>query len=226
MSIFVTEIIDEEWGNSFELTGIGYGALIAVMLLILLLGCVVSNAEGKKKIGTKQLVFSAAAMALAMVTSEIKLIVDMPMGGSVTLCSMLFICLIGYLFGLRTGLTAAVAYGFLQLVSNPYIISIPQMLTDYIFAFGALGLSGIFSNKKQGLLKGYLLGVLGRYFFTFLSGMIFFGSYAASYNMTAPVYSLVYNGSYLGLEALITIILILLPPVSKGILKVKNIVNE
>lgn len=34
MSIFVTEIIDEEWGNSFELTGIGYGVLIAVMLLI------------------------------------------------------------------------------------------------------------------------------------------------------------------------------------------------
>ena len=94
MSIFVTEIIDEEWGNSFELTGIGYGVLVAVMLLILLLGCIISNADGKKKIGTKQLVFSAAAMALAMVTSEIKLI-DMPMGGSVTLCSMLFICLIG-----------------------------------------------------------------------------------------------------------------------------------
>ena len=111
MSVFVTEIIDEEWGNSFELTGIGYGVLIAVMLLIFLLGCVISNTEGKKKIGTKQLVFSAAAMALAMVTSEIKLI-DMPMGGSVTLCSMLFICISGYLFGLRTGLMAAVALVF------------------------------------------------------------------------------------------------------------------
>ena len=225
MSIFVTEIIDEEWGNYYDLTGIGYGTLIAVMLLFLLLGCVVSNADGKKKIGTKQLVFSAVAMALAMITSEIKLI-DMPMGGSVTLCSMLFICLIGYLFGLRTGLTAAIAYGFLQLIINPYIISIPQMLTDYIFAFGALGLSGIFSNKKLGLVKGYLLGIIGRYFFTFLSGMIFFGSYAASYNMTAPVYSLVYNGSYLGPEALITIVLISLPPVSKGILRVKDMVSE
>lgn len=225
MSAFVTEIIDEEWGNSFELTGIGYGTLIVIMLLILLLGCVVSNADGKKKIGTKQLVFSAVAMALAMVASEIKLI-DMPMGGSVTLCSMLFICLIGYLFGLRVGLTAAIAYGFLQLIINPYIISIPQMLTDYIFAFGALGLSGVFFNKKLGLVKGYLLGVLGRYFFTFLSGMIFFGSYAAGYNMTAPVYSFVYNGSYLGLEALITVIIMLLPPVSKGMLKVKDMVNE
>ena len=224
MSIFVTEIIDEG-RNSFGLTSIGYGALVVVMLLILLLGCVISNADGKKKIGTKQLVFSAVAMALAMVTSEIKLI-DMPMGGSVTLCSMMFICLIGYLFGLRTGLTAAVAYGFLQLIINPYIISIPQMLTDYMFAFGALGLSGFFSGKKLGLVKGYLLGVLGRYFFTFLSGMIFFGEYAASYNMSAPVYSFVYNGAYLGMEALISVILISLPPVSKGLLKVKDMIRE
>lgn len=225
MSIFVTEIIDEEWGNSFDLTGIGYGALIAIMLLVLLVGCVVSNADGKKKIGAKQLAFSAVAMALAMITSGIKL-VDMPMGGSVTLCSMLFICLIGYLFGLRVGLTAAISYGFLQLIINPYIISIPQMLTDYIFAFGALGLSGIFSNKKLGLVKGYLLGVAGRYFFTFLSGMIFFGSYAASYHMTAPVYSFVYNGAYLGLEALISVVLISLPPVSRGLLKVKDMIRE
>lgn len=225
MSIFATEIIDEEWGNYFELTGVGYGTLIGIMILVLLLGCVISNGRGKKTIGTKQLVFSAMAMALAMVTSMIKL-VDMPMGGSVTLLSMLFITLIGYLFGLRTGLTAAIAYGLLQLVVDPYIISIPQMLTDYIFAFGALGLSGVFSGKKNGLLKGYLLGVLGRYFFAFLSGMIFFGSYAAGYHMSAPVYSLVYNGAYLGLEALITVIIILLPPVSKGLLKVKNMVTE
>lgn len=225
MSIFVTEIIDEEWGNYFELTGAGYGVLIAIMIAVLLAGCVISNANGKKKIGTKQLVFSAMAMALAMVTSMIKLI-DMPMGGSVTLCSMLFICLIGYLFGFRTGLTAAIAYGFLQLIIDPYIISIPQMLVDYIFAFGALGLAGIFSGKKNGLVWGYLLGVLGRYFFAFLSGMIFFGSYASSYNMTAPVYSLAYNGAYLGLEALITVIIILLPPVSKGLLKVKNMVQD
>ena len=225
MSIFATEIVDEEWGNYFELTGAGYGVLVVVMILVLLLGCVISNPAGKKKIGTKQLVFSALAMALAMVMSMIKL-VDMPMGGSVTLCSMLFICLIGYLFGLRTGLTAAVAYGVLQLVVDPYIISIPQMLTDYLFAFGALGLSGLLSNKKHGLIGGYLLGVLGRYFFAFLSGMIFFGSYASDYNMSAPVYSLVYNGAYLGAEAVVTVILLLLPPVSKGLAKVKNMANS
>lgn len=221
MSIFVTEVLDEEWGNYFDLTGAGYGALVAVMVLVLLLGCIISNPEGKKRISTVQLVFSAVAMALAMITSMIKLL-DMPMGGSVTLCSMLFICLVGYLYGPRTGITAAVAYGILQLIMNPYIISIPQMLTDYLFAFGALGLSGVFSKSKYGLVKGYLLGVAGRFFFTFLSGMIFFGSYGASYGMSAPIYSLTYNGAYLGLEALITVIILLLPPVAKGLAKVKE----
>lgn len=117
---------------------------------------------------------------------------------------------------------AAISYGFLQLIVDPYIISIPQMLTDYIFAFGALGLSGLFARKKHGLVLGYLAGVLGRFFFAFLSGMIFFGSYASSYNMAAPVYSFVYNGAYIGAEAAITVILLMLPPVSKGLARVKQ----
>ena len=224
MSFFAKEIMDEEWGNYFELTGAGYGILIACMAALLLAACFLSGKKkkGKKiKLGIKQLVFSSMAMALAMVTSMIKL-VDMPMGGSVTLFSMFFICLIGYWYGLKGGLMTAVAYGFLQLIVDPYIISIPQMLTDYIFAFGALGLSGIFSKSRYGLLKGYVAGVLGRYFFTFLSGMIFFGSYASSYNMTAPVYSLVYNGSYIGLEALFTLMLAALPPVSRGLDRVRK----
>lgn len=225
MSVFATKIVDPEWGDYFELTGAGYGVLIAVMLLILLLGCFLSNPAGKKKLSIKALVFSAMAMALAMVTSMIKLI-DMPMGGSVTLCSMLFVCLIGYLYGFRTGLMAAIAYGFLQLVVDPYIISIPQLLTDYIFGFGALGLSGIFSNQKNGLVKGYLLGVLGRYFFTFLSGVIFFGSNASSYHMSIPVYSLIYNGAYLVPEAVITVVILFLPPVVKGLQRVKIIAQE
>ena len=224
MSVFARKIIDEEWGNYFELTGAGYGALVAVIAAVLRVGCMVSGGDGKRKISTRALVFSAMAMALAMVTSMVKLI-DMPMGGSVTLCSMFFVCLIGYIYGLRTGLMAAIAYGFLQLVVDPYIISIPQMFTDYIFGFGALGLSGIFSGKKNGMLIGYLAGALGRYFFTFLSGMIFFGSNGAAYHMSAPVYSLAYNGAYLVPEAVITVIIILMPPVNKALLKVKAMAN-
>lgn len=150
----------------------------------------------------------------------------MPMGGSVTLLSMLFIVLIGYWYGLGAGLTAAFAYGILQLVVDPYIISVPQMLVDYLFAFGALGLSGLFSKSKHGLIKGYIAGVLGRYFFAFLSGWIFFGMYAPEEFPNAVVYSLAYNGAYLGAEALITLIIICLPPVQKALNAVKNMANS
>ena len=224
MSFFATEIVDE-WGNYFELTGAGYAALVLIMVVVLLGACLIGGRNRKKKFSTRQLVFSAAAMALAMVTSMIKLF-ELPMGGSVTLLSMLFICLIGYWFGLSGGLMAAVAYGFLQLIVDPYIISIPQMLTDYIFAFGALGLSGVFSNKKHGLVLGYLLGVVGRFVFAFLSGVIFFGMYAADYGMTAAAYSFLYNGSYIAAEAVITVVIIMLPPVAKGLQRIKTMALE
>lgn len=229
MSFFATEIIDQEYGNYFNLTPAGYGLLVAVMLLLLIGACYISGRkqekQGKSLISTKQLAFCAAAMALAMVTSYLKLF-HLPMGGSVTLFSMLFICLIGYWFGLKTGLMAACAYGILQLVVDPYIISIPQMLTDYLFGFGALGLSGIFCNKKHGLIKGYLLGILGRFFFTFLSGMIFFGSYGADYGLSAPVYSFVYNGSYIGAEAVLTLIVLAIPAVQKGLARMKTLADS
>ena len=213
----------DEWGTSYALTGAGYGALIVLTLILLLAACYIAG--DRKKVSTKQLVFSAAAMALAMVTSFLKLF-EAPMGGSVTLFSMLFICLIGYWYGLRVGLMTGLAYGLLQLISDPYIISIPQMVTDYLLAFGALGLSGLFCNKKNGLIKGYIAGVLGRYFFAFLSGLIFFASYAEGSGMSAPVYSLAYNGSYLGCEAAITLIVLAIPAVNKGFAQVKKLALE
>ena len=220
MSLFATKLVDEYGNATYNLTGLGYGALVALMLVLLILACYLTGDKAKLK--TKHLVFSAVAMALAMITSFLKLF-EAPMGGSVTLFSMLFICCIGYWYGLRTGIMTGVAYGLLQLISDPYIISLPQMITDYILAFGALGLSGIFCNKKNGLVKGYIVGVLGRYLFAFLSGLIFFGMYAEGSGMSAPVYSLAYNGSYLGCEAAITLIVLAIPAVNKAFAQVKQL---
>ena len=173
-----------------------------------------------RKITTKQLVFSAAAIALALVTSMVKLF-EAPMGGSVTLLSMLFVVLIGYWFGPYTGLMSAVAYGLMQFVLEPVFYTVPQMLTDYPLAFGALGLSGFFSNQKHGLIKGYLAGVLGRWFFSFLSGVIFFASYAPE-GMHPLVYSVAYQASYLIPEVLVTLIVVSIPSVAKALAYVKT----
>lgn len=175
----------------------------------------------EEKLKTKQLVYGATAIALATVASMIKLF-SLPMGGSVTLLSMLFVVLVGYWYGPTVGIVAGVAYGALQFVMDPYFFSIPQLITDYPLAFGSLGLSGFFCNSKNGLTKGYIVSALGRFFFSFLSGFIFFGSYAADYGMSASLYSFVYNGSYLTAEAVITLILINLPPVKKALGYVKK----
>lgn len=176
----------------------------------------------KPRVQVKRLVFSAAAAALATITSLMKLF-EMPMGGAITLFSMFFICLIGYWFGLRAGVLTGTAFGLLQLIIDPYIVSIPQMCLDYFLAFGALGLSGLLANRKHGLITGYILGVLGRYFFSFLSGVVFFAAYAPE-NMHPFIYSAAYNGSFLGAEAAITICLLTLPPVKKALEYTKKMV--
>lgn len=217
LKFFATEVIDPEWGNYFELTTWGYMALIAILLCVLLAAAYASKSY---KLNTKQLVFCAMAMALATVTSNLK-IWRMPMGGSVTLLSMLFISLIGYWYGLRTGLLTAIAYGLLQLIIDPYVISLPQLFIDYIFSFGALGFSGLFTNSKNGLYKGYIASVLGRFIFAFISGVAFFGSSAAGYGMSVPIYSICYNGAYIFTEAILTLIVIALPPVKEALNRLK-----
>ena len=199
------------------LTAAGY-TLVAVAVFLLLIVISVF-AGGRKKIGAKQLAYCSMALALAVVCSQIKLF-RLPTGGSITLFSMLFVVLIGYWYGPVVGLLAGVTYGLLRLILGPYIVSLPQMLVDYPLAFGALGISGFFSDKKNGLLIGYIAAVLGRFFFAVLSGVIFFGMYAPE-GMNPLLYSISYNGFYLCAEGLLTLILLAVPTVRKAMMSVK-----
>ena len=219
-SFFVNDCGD----GSFIPTTTGTIALCLIVVLLFVFAVIIyrkQTPEKKKGFTTKQLTYAAVAMAIAMITSAIKLF-HLPLGGSITLCSMLFVTLIGYFYGPAFGLLAAFAYGMIQLIANPYIISFWQMLCDYPLAFGALGLSGLMANKKHGLISGYLVGVAGRYVFTVISGAIFFGTYAADFNMSPWPYSLLYNLCYIGGEALITVALLCIPAVRKGIERVKD----
>lgn len=204
--------------GSYALSTGGYIAAAVVVFLILILASTLT--QSKKRIDTRELTFAAVAIALTIITSFIKLW-HMPMGGSITLFSMLFITLIGYWYGPSFGILTGVAYGLLQLIIDPYILSVPQLLIDYPLSFGALGLSGFFSKKKNGLVLGYLTGVLGRYFFAVISGVVFFGLYAADFGMSPLPYSLLYNGMYIGGEAAITVVVLLIPSVSKALDRLK-----
>ena len=177
-----------------------------------------------KQVTPKQLVFCAVAIGLATVLSNIKLF-RFPTGGAITLLSMLVISLPGYWFGLGAGLIAGVSYGILQLMIDPYVLFPLQLIVDYILAFGVFGLSGIFTNAKSGLLKGYVLAVLGRFCFATLSGWLFFGEYAWE-GWNALAYSMVYNAIYIFAEALVTVLILVLPPVKEAMARVKKLALE
>ena len=211
------------WGDgSVHLTTLGIVIIIAVVAVLLVVAAALRHKNTSKKtaLTTKQLVYSAVAIALAIVCSMIKLF-EMPMGGSVTLLSMLFIVLIAYWYGPYVGIMTAVAYGLVQFVTEPIFYTIPQMLLDYPLAFGALGLAGFFNKKKWGLQIGYAVGVLGRFIFATISGVVFFASYAPE-GMNPLVYSAGYQASYLLPEAIITLILISIPQVSTAVTQVKK----
>ena len=227
-------VVVNDWGETTYVPTTLGNVLLAVILIALLAAAVFfagkyakeqhpnDNDAGKRsgKLTAKQLVFCAMSIALGTILSEIK-IIDFPWGGSTTLLSMLVICLPGYFFGLGAGLLTGVAYGILQLLVDPYVLFPMQLVMDYFLAFGALGLSGLFANAKHGLLKGYLVGILGRYVFAVLSGWIFFAEYAWEGWPVLP-YSLVYNGIYIFAEAAITLVLLALPPIQKAIGAVKK----
>ncbi len=177
----------------------------------------------KQSFSVKGLAVCGVCIALAFVLSFVKLF-SAPLGGSVTLCSMFFICVIGYLYGPKYSLSAALAYGILQFVQKPEIYTPLQVVIDYVLAFTALGLSGFFNKHKIGLYTGYIVGVTGRFLFSTLSGFVFFAEYAPE-GWNPVIYSACYNGAYIYIEAAITLIILIIPPVEKAIERIKNTVN-
>lgn len=172
----------------------------------------------------KTLAFSGMALALGYAASYVK-IASLPMGGSVTLLSMLFIGLIGYWYGPKVGLMAAVAYGILQFLQKPIAVHPMQPFLDYFFAFGALGLTGFFKDRKNGLVIGYAVAVTVRLIFHFLSGLIFFTDYTGISLASASVASFSYNLTYILPEAIITVVILFLPPVKAAMNKVKQLAD-
>lgn len=223
-------VVVNDWGETtYVPTTLGNVVLAVIMLAVLGLAVLFAKKhtqknQTSKKLTVKQLAFCAVTIALGTVLSNIK-VFDFPTGGSITLLSMLVICLPGYWFGLGAGILTGVAYGILQMLVDPYILYPMQLVIDYLLAFGALGLSGLFCNAKNGLVKGYTVGILGRYVFAVLSGWIFFGVYAwEGWNPIA--YSLAYNAIYIFAEGIITILILLLPPVKKAMAMGKKLATE
>lgn len=222
LSFFVSYSSEEGY---YSLTKGGFITLAVILVLLLAGAAFIFNSQKSVRLGTRQLVFSAAAISLGFATSYIK-IYSMPWGGSVTLCSMLFVCLAGYFYGPKIGLIAALSYGILQLLQDggSYILDPFQVCCDYFFSFMALGISGFFSNKKNGLLKGYLAAIFGRGVFLSIGGYIYWMSYMPESfpKVISGIYPIVYNYSFILIEGIITVIIISIPAVRESLKRIKE----
>lgn len=192
-----------------------------IIILLLFLGILISGRE--KKADTKAMVTSAVLVALSIALNQI-ILFRMPQGGSVTAFCMLPIVVCAYMYGVRRGMMAGMCVGLIDLIFNPYVIHPVQMLLDYPLAFGALAFAGLMRNRKFGLISGFLVGLLGRYFCSVLSGVIFFGEYAPE-GFSAFTWSIYYNITYLGAEGALTVIVLSIPAVRKSIEQLKKQVS-
>ncbi len=204
--------------GAYALTTAGYVLSIVVLLVVFFAGLGFANRG--KKMTPRTLAFAAVSLAIAFVLSYVE-IIRMPWGGSITLCSMLFVTLVGYWYGPGVGLTAAFAYSMLQLIQSggTYMLSPLQVCMDYLFAFTALGLSGFFRYKKNSLTTGYIVAILARGLFHTIGGYLFWMDYMPDSfpKSLAAIYPIVYNYAYIIAEGIITVIIINLPPVKKGL---------
>ena len=179
----------------------------------------------KSKQNLQTMTECAVMVALAFALSCAKLYA-MPLGGSVTIASMLPIMLISIKYGSLTGLGTGFVYSLTQTMQAlaegnvfPYCETgttlVICVIFDYILPFTVLGLAGIF--KDLGLFKkgeaafyiGMVSVVLIRFLCHFITGVAIWGQWAPE-GMGKYFYSLAYNGSFLGVDFAICMIVAVL----------------
>jgi thiamine transporter len=158
---------------------------------------------------TRVLTEAALAIALAFVLGLIK-VFQMPFGGSISL-EMIPLILLALRQGPVVGIVTGAAYGLLNLAVAPFVVHPVQVLFDYPLAFGALGLAGFFRPTVRGAVIGATVAVLARFVCHFVSGVVFFASYAPE-GWNPYLYSGAYNAAYLvpSLAIALVIVVVLL----------------
>jgi len=178
------------------------------------------KSENQKKLSNKtlRLTETAILIAIAVVLSELT-VIKFPFGGNVTVFSQVPIIILAYRYGTPWGLLSGVVMGIFQMMFGlnnfSYVTGIVSYIilvfSDYLIAFGVLGLGGVFKNKINSqpiaLACGGILASVLRFACHFISGVTIWKGYAPSNTIGAIVkYSIGYNSSYMIPELIVTVI--------------------
>ena len=181
---------------------------------------------------TKKLTTCAIMITLSVILTLLsKLIPSMPWGGSVTLASAVPIIIISLIFGFKWGIISGITFSIIQIITGFYppptqnfFDFILVVLLDYIFAFGVYGIAGLFHKfimpYKLKIPVSGLIVMLLRYLCHIFSGILIWGIYAEE-GQSILSYSIIYNGSYMIPETILTVVVLTL--LSKFINKIREI---
>lgn len=130
------------------------------------------------------------------------------------------------LFALRRGWKAGLLSGFIWGIlhfptGQVYYLSVIQVLIEYPIAFTFAGFAGLFSKRMQKnviegntrgmtttIVLGTIVGVGARYFWHFIAGVVFWGSYAL-WGMNPWIFSFVMNGASGLATGVVTIVVLI-----------------
>lgn len=182
-------------------------------------------------------VMLALSIALSLITPFKKIL---PFGGSITLVSMLPICLYSIKYGIVNGLAVSFLFALFQFAQGAIQdglfgwgltagMLIACILLDYIVAYTVIGLAGLFRKKgTAGWIAGICLALGLRFLSHFLSGVYVFASTGKIWDdldfiaSNKYIYSAVYNAAYMvpeiALTVIVAVILLKLPQTKKLLL--------
>ena len=169
---------------------------------------------------TQILAESAIMTALSIALFAISDMLPWPFlyGGGFSLFAQVPIIIVSYRHGIKNGIAASTVLAVFEMMMGfknfSYVSGIAAYLivalADYIIAFGCLGLGGIFrgkikGNQKSELAAGALTVCIIRFICHFISGITVWSGYCPE-GQAVAVYSLTYNGAYMLIETIITLI--------------------
>jgi len=154
---------------------------------------------------TSMLAEGGVCIAMSLALSYLKIPIGLSFGGfggSIDLV-MIPLILFAVRWGCGWGVLAGFAFGTLKYVlGSGFAVNWVSILFDYSVAYAAVGLSGLLRRRYELLPLAALIGCVGRFVIHFISGVTVYAEYMPEEfmgvsHLTPPLYSLIYNGTYM-----------------------------
>lgn len=163
----------------------------------------------------------AVLVALAVALSFIKISTG-GFGGSIDFV-MIPLFIICYRQGFGYGVASGLVFGFIKcLIGGGIGWGLPSVLLDYVLAYGACGVAGLYRGKKALLPLAAFTGCFARFIIHFISGVTIYAISVSTevsgvVTSNAWLYSLIYNGLYMLPNTVIAVVVaaLLIPVIDR-----------